>query len=268
MVIGIITDFGNNFYVGIMKGVIKKINDNASIIDIDNNIPKFSILSGSYVMYTSYRYLPKNSILLSVVDPGVGTQRKALIVRTRNYYFIGPDNGLLYQSIIDDGVIGVYEILIKNLLNYLESKFSIKLDLSHTFHGRDVFAPSAALISLNEDIENYSKPITVDEITKLSLFNKVIDNGITKLYSIYIDDFGNIVLSSRFNDLNMLNKKELTLISNNKEFKLYVGKKFADVKEGELLLYENSFGFAEIAINKGNASKEIDAKVGDLISIY
>ncbi|AFZ70529.1 hypothetical protein Calag_0787 [Caldisphaera lagunensis DSM 15908] len=265
MVIGLITDFGNNFYTGIMKGVIKNINNNVSIIDIDNNIPKFSILSGSYVLYTSYEWMPKKAILLAVVDPGVGTERRALILETKNYYFVGPDNGLLYESAINDGIVSMHEIEIEKLNNLLRNKYDLNINISRTFHGRDVFAPSAALLSLNENISLFTK--NIDKIVELKILDYIKEDNKIYLKVIYIDDFGNVVLSSKFNNLNIKDSKVVKIIRNGSEIGIKVGEKFADVNEGELLIYENSFGFAEIAMNKGNASKFLGLKIGDEVII-
>lgn len=264
--IGIITDFGNNFYVGIMKGIIKSLSNNASIIEIDNNVPKFSIISGSYILFNSYKWMPKNSIILSVVDPGVGTNRKGLIIKTKNYYFIGPDNGLIYESALEDGIISIYEIIPEKLKEYLKTYFNLNIIISQTFHGRDIFAPAAALLSINDDIKYYAKPLENNEIVKLRLLDARKENNKIELKVIYIDDFGNIVLSSMFDDLD-LKKYKTKIIKDNVITDINIGKKFADVNEGELLLYKNSFGFAEIAVNKGNASSLLNLKVGDKLSI-
>ncbi len=265
MTIGIITDFGNNFYTGIMKGVIKNINNNVSIIDIDNNIPKFSILSGSYILYTSYKWMPKKTILLAVVDPGVGTERSPLIIKTKNYYFVGPDNGLLYESVIDDGIISMHKIDVEKLRELLKNKYNLNINISHTFHGRDIFAPSAALLSRDEDISLFTKEL--NKIVELRIMHYIKKDNKMYFKVIYIDDFGNVVLSARFNDLNVKYNQEVKIIKDSSEIKVKIGEKFADAKEGQLLIYENSFGFAEIAMNKGNASKYLGLKIGDEIII-
>ncbi|MGC8573171.1 MAG: hypothetical protein C0171_00840 [Caldisphaera sp.] len=266
MNIGIITDFGNNFYVGIMKGIMKKLNNDVEIIDIDNNVPKFSILSGSYILFNSYKWMPKNSIILSVVDPGVGTKRKGLIVKTKNYYFVGPDNGLLYESAIEDGIASIYEIIPEKLNEYLKNKYNFSVSISQTFHGRDIFAPTAALLSINENLSYFTKILKNNEMIELKLFDIKEEDNRLYLKVIYIDDFGNIVLSSKFDNLD-IKFNNTKIIKDGIEFNINVGKKFADVDEGQLLLYKNSFGFAEIAVNKGNASNLLNSKIGNTLCI-
>ncbi|MDP8003181.1 MAG: SAM hydrolase/SAM-dependent halogenase family protein [Caldisphaera sp.] len=266
--IGIISDFGYGFYSGIMKGVIKNIAKDIDIIEIDNNVPSFSVISGSYILYTTYRYMPKNSIILSVVDPGVGTNRKAIIVKTRNYEFVSPDNGLIYEAALEDGMLDIYQILLFELRKYLETKYEFFKNnkFSYTFHGRDVFAPTVALLANEENIERFTKRININDIVKLRLrdFSRV--GNLIKLNVIYIDKFGNVVLSSKFNDLKLRYGENIIIKVNGLERNALVGKRFADVKKGELILYENSFGFAEIAENQGNASKTLNVNFGQNIS--
>ena len=139
----LLTDFGNSEYVGVMKGVCLKEANNIPLnfIDLTHQIPPQDVRSGAWVLATSYSYFPPNSIFLCVVDPGVGTERDALVIKTTNYYFIGPDNGLMYPAAISDGIISI-------------SRLQISSSASTTFHGRDVFAKAAGKIVANNSISN------------------------------------------------------------------------------------------------------------------
>ena len=138
-VITLLTDFGNqDAYVGIMKGVIAGINPFANIVDICHSISPQDIFSGAYLLYTSYKYFPRKTIHVVVVDPGVGSRRNIICVETKNYFFLAPDNGIL--SFI------VQEERLKSIIRVTNSKYFLP-SLSSTFHGRDVFAPVAAHLS-------------------------------------------------------------------------------------------------------------------------
>src|SRR3989344_1101814 len=128
----ILTDFGHSEYLGVMKGVIYSIKKNTKIVDLSNFVSRHSIKEGAWILYNNYRHFPKNAIFLCVVDPGVGSERQCLAVKTRNYFFVGPDNGLMYKAILEDKVIAAVKLSAKNA--------------SMTFHGRDVFAKAAAML--------------------------------------------------------------------------------------------------------------------------
>jgi len=153
-VITLLTDFGTrDYFVASMKGVILSINPDAVVIDITHDVPSFNVLKAAFILWATYRYYPRGTVHVVVVDPGVGTSRRALAIRSRNYYFIGPDNGVLTMAAEDDGVVEVREI----------SNRSVMLgEVSSTFHGRDIFAPAAAHIGLTR-FEDYG-PVVRDYV--------------------------------------------------------------------------------------------------------
>ncbi|RLG84461.1 MAG: hypothetical protein DRO18_07060, partial [Thermoprotei archaeon] len=139
-VIALMTDFGlKDPYVGMMKAVILSINPNAVIVDLTHDVPKYNVILASHILKVSYRYFPKGTVFVVVVDPGVGSRRRPIIISSRNYLFVGPDNGVLIPAAKDDGLLNAYEINIK---------IAGLKEISHTFHGRDIFAPTAAYLSL------------------------------------------------------------------------------------------------------------------------
>ncbi|BFI75335.1 hypothetical protein YN1HA_14330 [Sulfurisphaera ohwakuensis] len=254
--IAILTDFGiSDNYNGVMEGVIRKINPNVDITYITPNAKEFNIYAGAYLLYTAYRYFKKGTIFLVVIDPGVGTERKALLIKTKNYYFIGPDNGVLYPSVEEDEIEKV--IYINNPKLYLSK------NISNTFHGRDIFSVAAAYLSLNVDINVFGNEINKNEIEKLSfLFNEMReDKNITYCGKIlYIDHFGNVATSIRIKTTK--NFKYVLKYKGN-EYELFAVKTFGEGEQNKLLLYNNGYGFLEIGINKGNASIVINAKEGE-----
>lgn len=127
----LMTDFGLSEYTGVMRGVIYSICPDAQIVDLTHTVPSQSIREGAWILLQSYKYFPKGTVFVSVVDPGVGTARDAVVVVTKNYIHVGPDNGLLFPAASEDGIERVYRILVDE-------------GVSKTFHGRDIFAKAAA----------------------------------------------------------------------------------------------------------------------------
>ena len=127
----LLTDFGESEYAGIMRGVIYSICPDTKIVDLTHLVPSQSIREGAWLLLQSYKYFPKGTVFVSVVDPGVGTARDAVVVVTKNYIHVGPDNGLLFPAASEDGIERVYRILVDE-------------GVSKTFHGRDIFAKAAA----------------------------------------------------------------------------------------------------------------------------
>jgi len=131
----LLTDFGRSEYVGVMKGVIYSIDREAKIVDLCHDISPQNIIEASWILKNSYKYFPEGVTFCCVVDPGVGTGRKAVAVKTDDYYYVAPDNGLLWEALRQQNIIDMRQIPIPE-------------DASRTFHGRDVFAKAAASINL------------------------------------------------------------------------------------------------------------------------
>lgn len=252
------TDFGlSDPYVAIVKAVISNICPRASVIDISHEIRSFDILSAAYVLYNTYKWFPKHTVFLVVVDPGVGSEREPLAVRTGNYVFVGPNNGVLYPSIVADKVVGVRVISNRRLM---------LSEVSATFHGRDVFAPVAAWLACGGKLEAVGEELHPDKLVKLKLENYVMraDRGELCSQVVHVDKFGNVALGIKSRKLvNYIRSKY-------KVFRLkgiegYIGKTFSDVEEGSPILIVNSFGFLEVAVNKGSAEALLKVKPGDWV---
>ena len=258
--IAILTDFGiSDNYNGVMEGVIRKINPDANITYITPNAKDFNIYAGAYLLYTSYRYFQKNTIFLTVIDPGVGTKRKAIIVKTRNYYFVGPDNGVLYPAISEDGILKVVQIT--------NPKMFLSKEISNTFHGRDIFSVAAAYLSLNVDMTVFGETINPEELEKIEFNFTESKEGSKTVYCgkiIYIDHFGNAATSIK---TKIDRNAKVVAKHKGREYYLNVVRTFGEGKENELLLYNNGYGFLEIGINKGNAAITINANEGDDICL-
>ena len=170
-IITLTTDFGSDLYVAQMKGVILSINRNAKIVDLTQNVKSYSILEGAFLMWQVCSRFPAGATHIGVIDPGVGSKRAGLIIKTEHYYFIGPDNGLFSLALVNQK--------IEKIIQIDTSKFE---ETSFTFQGREIFVPIAAYISLGEKIENFGRET-----------QKTIELKIKKNSIIYIDDFGNII---------------------------------------------------------------------------
>ncbi|HHT9159902.1 MAG TPA: SAM hydrolase/SAM-dependent halogenase family protein, partial [Candidatus Brocadiaceae bacterium] len=183
-VITLLTDFGNqDAYVGVMKGVITGINPLANIIDICHNIPPQDVFNAAYLLYTSYKYFPRGTIHVAVVDPGVGSRRDIVCVVTKDYFFLVPDNGILSFIIQDEKPKSIFRIT--NSKYFLPSP-------SNTFHGRDVFAPVSAHLSLGAKLRQLG--IKINQLKQLDIpkpdYKKT---GQLEGQVIYIDRFGNLI---------------------------------------------------------------------------
>ena len=178
------TDFGSKDpFVGIMKGVIVSINPSVKIIDITHNISPQSILEAAYTLEMSYASFPHKTIHVAVVDPGVGSARRPLLVATDYHYFIGPDNGVFSR---------IYRLTESLTVIHITAEHYFLPQRSSTFHGRDIFAPVAAWMSKGIDIERFGDPITdyviLQEPALISSSNNVVEGEV-----VYIDRFGNLM---------------------------------------------------------------------------
>lgn len=249
-IITLTTDFGlKDHYVGAMKGVILSINPAARIIDISHEIPPHDIFKGAFTLRNFYRYFPKETIHVAVVDPGVGSTRKAIALEVDGNIFVGPDNGVFTFIYRESKSYSIYEI--KN------PKYILS-DISFTFQGRDIFAPVAAHLSLGVSVGDLGKrlrkpvelPIKESEVRRDEIIGEVI----------YIDSFGNLVTNI---------PAELVKSGS----RIYIGKRiikglsksYADVIKGKLLAIVGSSGFLEISVNRGRACDVI--KVNDELRV-
>ncbi len=239
-----------------MEAVIKKINNETDITYITPNAKNFNLYSASYLLYTSYKYFKKWTIFLVVVDPGVGTNRKAIIAKTKNYFFIGPDNGVLYPAISEDGINEVIEINNPRLF--------LSKSISKTFHGRDIFATATGFLSVGVDIHTFGSRVRTDELVKLEYTYNIKEKNVICGKIIYIDHFGNIATTIR--DISLISENVKIIINNNIINARKVNT-FGEGKSNEFLVYKNGYGFIEIGINKENASIKLNATEGEDICL-
>ncbi|MCD6323933.1 MAG: S-adenosyl-l-methionine hydroxide adenosyltransferase family protein [Desulfurococcales archaeon] len=254
-VIAFLTDFGlSDAYVGQMKGVALRICPEAKLADITHGIPKYNVLWGAHILRISRRYFPKGTVFVGVVDPGVGSERKAVaIVGEEGNVYVGPDNGLLYPSAAEEGIKAVYE---------LNPEKAGLPEIAHTFHGRDLFTPAAALIACGVNPASIGRRLSADDLVKLPKIPrkpKVMGEAV-RARVVYVDGFGNIITDMGTSELrNYLGVKlggivQISFDGGRTWVSVKYGRTFSDVPEGSLVLYEGSHGLIEIAVNRGNAA--------------
>jgi S-adenosylmethionine hydrolase len=245
------TDFGTaNDAVAICKAVILSIAPDARIMDITHQVTPFSIEEGARFLYGVTPYYPANTVFLVVVDPGVGTPRKAVIVKSKKeQYFVLPDNGLITPVADRDGIEGAREIT--------NTSWMIGDKISSTFHGRDIFSPTAAHLAEGDDWTQ-AGPV-VDNLVKLApKMATVEDKGITGDVIGLDDPFGSLITDIEGTDFKALGYAygdKVTLKVDQKQFRFPFQKTFGDVTLGQPLIYIDSRGRVAIAVNQGDFSK-------------
>lgn len=247
-IVTLTTDYGTGDHlVGVLKGVILKINPDVQIVDITHQVTPFDLLDGALAIASAYSYFPARTIHVVVVDPGVGTERRPLLVSGQNQYFIAPDNGVLS---------GVFEKEQNFVVRHLTSEHYFLHPVSKTFHGRDIFAPVAGWLS-----KNWQPSSMGDEITDFKRFampRPKEGEGGMKGVVMKVDSFGNLMTTFRAEDLpeDALEKGEVKLQLGSHAITKIVPT-FANGNAGEAVAYIGSGGYLEVAINKGNASKTL-----------
>ena len=266
-IITLTTDFGtSDAYVGIMKGVILSINPNARVVDITHAIPPQDIYEAAFSIYAAHSYFPEGTIHIIVVDPGVGSDRQAIVCHTENAFFVCPDNGVLsylLQSVENEQKQPVDTVAIQNSAYYLS-------EVSNTFHGRDIFAPVAAHLSLGVRLDDIGPPaqtlvqlpIQVPEFSGHTLTGQIVK----------IDRFGNAITNISETAIARLESASTGEMS---IYEIRVGsarlnrlnRAYAESGIGKPLAIIGSSGLLEIAINGGNAKEGLGLKWGDSVVI-
>ncbi len=240
VVIALLTDFGD-YYTGIMKGVIRKLSC-VEIVDIAHNITPQNVFEGAFLLYHSYKFFPEGTIFIAVVDPGVGGERRTLAIKTSNYWFVCPDNGIAYPSANEDGIERVY--VIDENISKLVGK------LSSTFHGRDIFAPAGAMIA-NRRLDYFEE--VNKRITKLNLYEYEISEEEVVCRVAFIDRFGNLITNFKREDVERISPEGFYF--NGIKFPLV--EKYEDVREYEPLSVIGSFETLELSLRNDNLARKI-----------
>jgi len=245
------TDFGTgDWFVGTMKGVIASISPATQVIDITHAIPPQDIRAGAFALMAAHSYFPQGTIHVAIVDPGVGSARKAIAIKTESYIFIGPDNGVLSWAARKEQ--GMEVRALENKALFLER-------LSNTFHGRDLFAPSAAHLA-NEFIFSEVGQL-LSEYQQLPWPSVNCQNGYVSGEFIYFDHFGNGVTNIPASQVNLG-----AAVTIQDELVTRLHSTYSDVERGQALALVSSHGFVELAVNRGSARERFGLEVGDRVT--
>jgi S-adenosyl-L-methionine hydrolase (adenosine-forming) len=259
--IAILTDFGyRDHYVGVMKGVIATIAPTARVIDITHGIPPQSVTAGAIALAQSWRFFPKRTVFIAVVDPGVGTSRLPIAIDTRaGARFVGPDNGVLCLATKDAG--------IRRIVELRASTYRLK-NVSSSFHGRDIFAPAAAWLCLGTPITSLGPTLT--QMTQLSIGTAVRRGKTLAGKVIYVDGFGNLVTNIDRATLDTFAAsfrapRLLVRIAEGTSMEIFQA--YGDVPSGAPLATLGSFELLEIAVRDGNAASLFGLSEGAPVTV-
>ena len=239
-IITLTTDFGlKDHYVGAMKGVMLSVNENAALVDITHMIGSHDVGAASFVVGVSYRCFPEGTVHLVVVDPGVGSERRPLALRADGHFFVGPDNGVFSSVLRSGGEVHVHEITNRRYF---------RGEVSSTFHGRDVFSPVAAHVSLGVSLSELGPEADDPEILPAQVC--AVEGERIRGTVVYADKFGNLVTNI-----------PTEALRNGREARVNVGGKtirgvsefYSSAARGEILAVGGSSGYIEISVNRGSA---------------
>jgi S-adenosylmethionine hydrolase len=251
-VITLTTDFGS-LYPASMKGVILSINSDATIVDISHSVTFSDIRAGAFAIYSTVRHFPAGTIHVGVIDPGVGSDRKAIIVKAGDQWFVGPDNGLLIPAARLLGEIEIYDIMENGLSEHISS----------TFHGRDIFAPAAAYLSCGRDVLEFAR--RTDDYVDMDFAGYTIEKQFIEASIVYVDDFGNII--TNIPGEKILDEIELGTALSVSGRQMPFMKTYSDVPKLGIVALIGSHGFFEISVNQGSASRLLHLANGNSIRI-
>jgi S-adenosylmethionine hydrolase len=252
----LMTDFGwADGYAGVMKGVVLGICPEASIVDLSHDIPRHDAAAASVCLAAVWRYFPDGTVHVVVVDPGVGSDRRALAVRADRQYLVGPDNGVFTHVLDAAEQWAAVE---------LKQKQYLLPNPSQTFHGRDVFAPVGAHIARGVPLDDFGPAVT--DPVLLPVLRPEREGNVLRGHIAYVDSFGNLVTN--------IPADAITAAEGKVTFEIGwhivegVSRSYGDAPEGELLAVVGSWGTIEIAANRASATERTGARRGDGIVVY
>ncbi|MAX26068.1 MAG: hypothetical protein CMJ19_16350 [Phycisphaeraceae bacterium] len=252
-IITLTTDFGlSDSYVAQMKGVILSLCPTATLVDITHKVPAQSVMAGSLILQTAIDAFPDGTIHVAVVDPGVGTDRRAICVRTDRAFYILPDNGLVSLALEKQSFVKAVS---------LDNAEFHRHDVSQTFHGRDIFSAAAGHLASGVLIDKLGSPAESLELFKLP-DPAVAPDHITGEV-LLVDHFGNLITNIPQSQLD----KTYMVFCDGMDRPIPINKTYADVTEGTPVSYIGSTGMLEIAIRKGSAAGVLNRAAGDVVRL-
>jgi S-adenosylmethionine hydrolase len=258
-IITLTTDFGlNDHFVGTIKGVILDIAPDVEIVDICHSVQAFDVLDGALTIVQAYSYFPNGTVHLVVVDPGVGTSRRPIVVTTERHHFVAPDNGVLSLIYSREERVHVRHVTAEHY--YLQP-------VSNTFHGRDIFAPVTAYLAKGVDPLKFGEEIS--DFVRFNAPKPKPDGNTLRGVVLKVDRFGNLVTNITRQDVPLLFVEEPA------PFKILVGKReiteikmnYAQGAPGQVFGILGSMGYLEIAANRGSAAQLVGVGKGSDVNI-
>ena len=262
--IAILTDFGyRDHYVGAMKGVIASLAPAAAMIDVTHGVPAQSAIAGAIALHQAWRYFPPRTIFLVVVDPGVGTARRAIAIETRaGARFVGPDNGVMWPAAAEAGLAAAVELA--------NPRYRLK-EVSATFHGRDLFAPAAAYLWRGIRLGALGPALAIDDLVRPPEPPPPRAAGARLAGTVvYVDGYGNLVtnidragyerFASRFRGFSLW-------VTIGRGARIYPQKAYGEAPVGAALATFGSFGMLEIAVREGDAAERFGAGPGTVVTV-
>jgi S-adenosylmethionine hydrolase len=254
-----LSDYGlTDDFVGVCHGVIAGICPDARVIDLTHGVPRGNVRAGALILQGGLPFVPIG-VHLAVVDPGVGSERRAVALRLADRrVLVGPDNGLL--SLAGD---------VLEAVDIGRSPFALE-PVSATFHGRDIFAPVAAHLAAGAELSDAGEPIDPAGLVALSLPRHRVEEGVLVAHALYLDRFGNVQLDVQqpgTPEPGLRLGQPVAISLRGEAWPGVYGRTFADAPAGELLVYEDSYGRLAVAVNQGSAVQRLGIAVGDELRI-
>ena len=250
MIVTLLTDYGRkDDFVGVCHGVIRRIHPEAEIVDITHGIQRYAVRHGALVLRNTLPYMP-SGVHVAVVDPQVGTERRAVALRTGDgRILVGPDNGLLSLAWARCGDVD-------QVVDITRSQHRLE-PVSATFHGRDIFAPVAAHLAAGAELADAGDPIEPDSLVRVELPDPRVDDGAVVAHALVIDHFGNVGLNvdhERLAATGLTLGGRVAVDAGGERYVATYAQTFADVNPGELIVYEDAYRTLALAINRGDAA--------------
>ncbi len=250
MCVTLLTDFGTkDGFVGAMKGVILSINPGVPIVDITHEVEPFNILEGALILKAHYRYFPPGTVFIAVVDPGVGSERKPIALRLGDHFFVGPDNGI-FDLVVKDFEGPPLAVVIKNKKLMLPR-------VNETFHGRDIFAPAGAYLSMGVPLKDLGREFTYETKLRFPDLKREGERLIGEI--VYFDRFGNAITNIPCGDYSRgVFRGEMVKVVTY----------FQAGEKERLNLTCGSFGFMELFVPMKSARDELSLRLGEKVEVW
>lgn len=257
-VVTLLTDYGQrDGFVGVLRGIVLGICPRAQIVDLSHDVPAHDVMAGALILESAVPHFPRGTVHLAVVDPGVGSDRRAILIETDDFVLVGPDNGLLSLAA---------EASPRRCVVELDGSKYLRPDPSRTFHGRDVFAPIAAHAARGVSANELGRE-TAESYMRISIpVPRRLEHSVEGQL-IYVDRFGNLVTNVRIEDLLAFRGEEVSVTIAGVRIR-GISTHYAAAREGSALAVWNSWGRLEIAVRNGSAVRHLRTRVGDRVVVH